>query len=375
MGVNNCCIRNKQGQNTAEATQNTLTINDAQIPLRSNQIIQANVSINSEEEWDIIRGKYKCSNKSTKMSSYESRKEIFKKKEIKYPKGGFYLKVRIDTLAINKKYSEEFGTFLKPRLEISIDKNKNTFYPIENEIDNNPEDSIYKELTINNLPNTNQNEKRNSRDSFNLPIEKYFQINEEFEHFYDEKQIFSLFQLKLINDCLHPESNSSGIEMGKFIIPLNLIYTESNQCFDGYLPIKYEITQEIAYLKAKIEFSERSLKGISLSSFLQDDSTELSFTEPNSLRNIDNLMIPYYYLDPVILDSFFFNERTRINKDAQMFFALEFVNEKEIDEEKLMKYFSISIQQENYILIYEIFNKLSTMFEQNEFEIICVNIL
>jgi hypothetical protein len=366
MGVNNCCVRSKQGQSSEEVNQNTL-------PLRSNPNIQQNNSNNSEEEWGDIRGKKNsCSSKKSKISNTDLKKDALKKGQIKYPKGGFYMKIKIETLAVNYKYIEEFGTTLKPRLEITIDNYKNSFFSTENEPLNNSEDSGIRELSINNFPLTNQNDKRNSRDSVFLPIEKFFQINDELEYFFEEKQIFSLLQFKLINESCNPDLNLSDIQMGVFKIPLNIIYLEPDNCFDGYLTIKYKQTQEIAYLKTKIEFSERSLKGISRSSLLQDDSTELSFIEPNCYRSFDNLIIHYFYLSPLILESFFFNEKTRIIKDTQMNLALEFVNEKEIDEEKLIKYFSMSIQQENYILIYEIFNKISIMCELKEYEIINV---
>jgi len=366
MGVDNCCVRSKQGQTSEEVNQNT-------IPLRSNPNIQQNNSNNSEEEWGNIRGKNSCSSKKSKISNNDVKKDLTKNGQIKYPKGGFYMKIKIETLAVNYKYIEEFGTTLKPRLEITIDNYKNSFFSTENEPLNNSGDSEIRELSLNNFPINNQNEKRNSRDSVFLPIEKFFQINDELEYFLEEKQIYSLLQFKLINESCYPDLNLSDIQMGIFKIPLNVIYLEPQNCFDGYLTIKYKQTEEIAYLKTKIEFSERSLKGISISSYLQDDSTELSFIEPNGYRSFDNLIINYFYLSPLILESFFFNEKTRILKDSQMHLALEFVNEKEIEEEKLIKYFSISIQQENYILIYEIFNKISTICELKEYEIINVH--
>ena len=227
----------------------------------------------------------------------------------------------IETVSISYKLCDDFGLFFKPLIQVQIDKQSIQITSCEDDKLNISENSDINNLSFNNIVNNinnNNKEHRRSAETVILPREKYFYFKDEIEICLNDKSFFSFLKIKLINNNSHSKLKLKGIDMAEVKFPLNLIFPDNENYFDGYFPLKFKGIDEIGQIKLKIHLSEKKQKINGLNSLIDEESTDYSFSEPKGLQYIDNIVFNYHHFDDNTLDKYFFNENTRKIKDVQM---------------------------------------------------------
>jgi len=303
-------------------------------------------------------------------------------------KTNFYLRVCIEFIDVFYKQCDDFGLLFKPYIEVFLSGHEHSkIMNIDEEKLNNSGISEDYSFTSDNTDNT----RLKTRTSFitsNVTILKdgknySFKYSKNYELV--KSSFYSTLVIKVKNES-NLGLNLVPVIIGEARIPLNMIYKKSKeQSFDGLVEFYCRNNTFIGHIKVSLNLSLQNFENDELLMKLVNKKIldDIDFEHENIFEKKTDTwasdLMHYSELDHEIIEKYFifdldctdimiesvkkFNSEIYENNEYELI-------RKRIDSHLIYKAYKEAIDNENFILLYEIFISLIKITNENDFTLI-----
>lgn len=233
--------------------------------------------------------------------------------------GEFILKLFIESIEINYKFCDDFGSYFIPFIEVIFENQVKIVKLSDGEDVNN---SVITDISLNTSINTTRIDQKNLNVSLMGKEKLYYYKKELF--FNGNEKFYNSFIILTIKNEFSSHNSMMPITIGDNRIPINiLINANKERSFEGQMEIKLRNLTTIGLIKLKIQVDDQNsakiLSTISNRRILEDMESSNDFNAINIEKKLvtwDKNIFHYFEIDLLFIEKYFLRDK-KLNQSSK----------------------------------------------------------